>query len=313
MTRLAPSPTGALHLGNARTFLMNWAMARRAGWRVVLRVEDLDTPRVKPGVVDLTVDLLGWLGIDWDAGPVVQSGERAHHVAAVGELAGKGLVYPCGLTRREVGAAQGAPQEGDHEVVFPASLRPAVLPTAFSDVHPAWRFATPGVEVVFQDVFAGEQRVRPARTIGDFVVWTRREPAAAGQAAYQLAVVVDDARAGVTHVVRGDDLIDSAARQLLLYRALGLTPEPVYCHVPLVRGADGRRLAKRHGDTRLDAYRARGVSAERVVGLCAWWCGITGAPEPMSAAAFLGGFRLDRVPRGDVTFLPENDAWLLGK
>lgn len=317
-TRLAPSPTGALHLGNARTFLINWAMARQAGWRVVLRVEDLDTPRVKPGVVGLTVDLLAWLGMDWDQGPLIQSADRPHHEAAMHSLTRDKLVYPCDMTRRDIEAAsaQSAPNEGQHEVVFPASLRPGVMPATFADNHSAWRFATPEERVKVADVFAGDQEVLPAKTIGDFVVWTKREASVPGQAAYQLAVVVDDARAGVTHVVRGNDLLDSAGRQLLLYRALGLAPEPVYCHLPLVRGADGKRLAKRHGDTRLDTYRARGVPAERVIGLCAWWSGIRDAgqqaPRPMPAREFRERFTLDRVPRSDVVFTQENDAWLLG-
>lgn len=289
-------------------------MARQSGWRIVLRIEDLDTPRVKPGVIGLTTDLLSWLGIDWDDGPVIQSGERDHHFAAMETLARKGHVYPCDMTRREVEAAtsaQSAPQEGERENVFPASLRPAIAPRAFIDDHSAWRFVTPDVDVAFRDMFAGHQLVRPAATIGDFVVWSRRDRGVPGQAAYQLAVVVDDARASVTHVVRGDDLIDSAARQLLLARALGLAPEPIYCHLPLVRGQDGKRLAKRHGDTRLDTYRARGVTPERVIGLCAWWCGITSVPEPLNAPEFCERFTLDRVPSGAITFRPEDDAWLL--
>jgi glutamyl-tRNA synthetase len=312
-TRLAPSPTGALHLGNARTFLANWALARQSGWRIILRVEDLDTPRVRPGVIDLTIDLLTWLGIDWDVGPVIQSREREHHVAAMRALASAGMVYPCDMTRREIeaAAAQSAPQEGEHEVVFPASLRPASVPREFQDDHAAWRFATPGHAVEFTDAVAGPQRVTPAHTIGDFVVWTRRDPGVPGQAAYQLAVVVDDARAGVTQVVRGDDLIDSAGRQIMLYGALGLAPEPLYTHLPLVRGADGLRLAKRHGDTRLDAYRARGVRPERVIGLCAWWCGVQPVRTEMDAGEFRHAFSLDRVPRSPITFAPEDDAWLV--
>lgn len=291
-------------------------MARQSGWRIVLRIEDLDTPRVKPGVIGLTTDLLSWLGIDWDEGPLIQSGERQHHLAAMETLARNGHVYPCDMTRREVDAAtsaQSAPQEGERENVFPASLRPAVAPRDFTDDHGAWRFVTPDVEVAFDDMFAGRQRVRPAATIGDFVVWSRRDRQMPGQAAYQLAVVVDDARAGVTNVVRGNDLIDSAARQLLLARALGLNPEPVYCHLPLVRGQDGKRLAKRHGDTRLDTYRAQGVTPDRVIGLCAWWCGMSGEPKPMPASEFCQRFTLDRVPRRTITFRPEDDAWLLAR
>ena len=311
MTRLAPSPTGALHLGNARTFLVNWALARRNGWKVVLRVEDLDTPRVKPGVVDLTIDLMRWLGMDWDVGPLIQSGDLHPYADAMEVLAREGLVYPCELTRTQIEAAASAPQEGSHEVVFPASLRPVVRPRKFVDEHTSWRFVVPEVEVQYRDLFAGEQVWSPARTIGDFVVWTRRDAGRHGQPSYQLAVVVDDARQGVTQVVRGDDLLESAARQLLLYRALGLSPEPAYTHLPLVKGPDGKRLAKRHADTRLDTYRARGVTPERVVGLVGYWCGLVDRPTEMDAREFREGLDLRTMSRSPVTYLAEHEAWLL--
>ena len=309
-TRLAPSPTGALHLGNARTFLINWAMARRNGWEIVLRIEDLDTPRVKPGVIDLTIDLLRWLGVDWDAGPFIQSHEPGPHVEAMRALAAKGLGYPCDLTRAQIEAAASAPQEGAHEIPFPASLRPAERPRTFTDDAPSWRFAVEDEPVVIEDEFRGRQTLHPARSAGDFIVWTRRTADKAGQPAYQLAVVVDDARQGVTRVVRGDDLLDSAARQVLLYRALGLGAPPGYFHLPLVRGADGRRLAKRHGDTRLDHYRVRGVPPERIIGLVAWWCGVIGSPRAMEIGEFREGLDLGTIPRSDVVFGPEDDAWL---
>lgn len=311
VTRLAPSPTGALHLGNARTFLATWALARARGWRIVLRVEDLDTPRVKPGVIDLTIDLLAWLGIDWDEGPFIQSADREAHEAAMRRLVASGLAYPCAMSRAEIEAAASAPQEGSGEVRFPASLRPVDRPTAFDDASPSWRFVVEEEAMVrFDDLFAGPQAIRPAASIGDFIVWTRRDPARPGQAAYQLAVVVDDARQGVTHVVRGDDLLDSAARQRLLGRALGATPEPAYCHLPLVRGEDGKRLAKRHGDTRLDMYRAAGVTPQRVIGLVAAWCGMIPSPRPMDAGEFLAGFELNRIPREPIIFTAADDRWL---
>jgi glutamyl-tRNA synthetase len=312
VTRLAPSPTGALHLGNARTFLINWALARRSGWRIVLRIEDLDTPRVKPGVIDLTVDLLAWLGMDWDEGPYVQSQDLAPYRAAMERLASRSLVYPSTLTRTQIEAAASAPQEGSHEVVYPASLRPSEMPPVFDDAAPSWRLVVPDGPVEFVDAFAGQQRHAPSQTIGDFVVWTRRDPKRPGQPAYQLAVVVDDHRQGVTQIVRGDDLLDSAARQLLLYRALGLIPEPTYTHVPLVKGPDGKRLAKRHGDTRLDTYRLRGVTPQRVVGLIAHWCGITpkGGRRPMNASEFRDALDLRKMSKDPVTFTPEDDVWL---
>ncbi|GJM19440.1 MAG: hypothetical protein DHS20C14_16530 [Phycisphaeraceae bacterium] len=265
---------------------------------------------MKPGVIGQTLDTLAWLGVDWDGDALIQSERLADHEAAMRELARRGLVYPCELTRSEIEAAASAPQEGTGEARFGPELRPVGIgPTAFESAPEGagtnWRFATEPGEVAFDDAFAGAQRVDPAGSVGDFVVWTKR-----GTPAYQLAVVVDDATECVTQIVRGDDLIDSAGRQLLLYRALGLSPEPAYTHLPLVRGADGRRLAKRHGDTRIDAYRARGVPVERIVGLCAWWCGITRAREPMDAAEFRARFDLSTMPAGDVVFGAEDEAWL---
>lgn len=304
-TRLAPSPTGALHLGNARTFVVNWAIARQRGWRIVLRVEDLDTPRVKAGAIEQTIDLLRWLGLDWDEGPLIQSDDLSNYVDAMRSLAQRGLAYPCELTRTQIEQAASAPHEGDEETVFLPSLRPEIRERAFEDTGSNWRIVVEPGEITFDDSFVGAQAFDPSREIGDFVIWTKRRCPA-----YQLAVVVDDAAQGVTQVVRGDDLLPSAARQLLLARALGLSPEPAYTHLPLVRGADGRRLAKRHGDTRLTHYRDRGVRPERVLGLLASWSGVSGTPEPMDAGAFLGAFSLDTMPPSDVTFTPEHDAWL---
>ncbi len=274
----------------------------------MLRIEDLDTPRVKPGAIDSTIDILRWLGMDWDEGPLVQSADLEPYGAAMRGLAGRGSAYPSDLTRGQVEAAASAPQEGVHETPFPASLRPTLTAREFDDPGTNWRFATPAGMVRFADAFAGSQEYEPARTVGDFVIWTRR-----AQPSYQLAVVVDDHRQGVTQVVRGDDLLDSAARQLLLYRALGRAPEPAYTHLPLVRGPDGKRRAKRHGDTRLETYRGAGVPPERVVGLVAAWSGAAERHRPMTAQEFARAFDLARLPRNDVTFTQEDHAWLLGR
>lgn len=304
-TRLAPSPTGALHLGNARTFLVNWAMARQNGWDVILRIEDLDTPRVKPGAIEQTIDLLSWLGVDWDDVPVVQSHDLEPYRVAMRALAEQGLAYGCELSRGQIEEASSAPQEGVHEVRFPRELRPAVSPGAFERQDTNWRFVCPEEVVCFDDAFRGLTHVDPEGEVGDFVIWTRR-----GQPSYQLAVVVDDHRQGVTQVVRGDDLLGSAGRQLLLYRALGLGPEPAYWHLPLVRGSDGRRLAKRHGDTRLTTYRAHGVRRERVIGLIARWCGVSERLEPMSPEEFRRSLRIDRISREDIVLSEEDERWL---
>ncbi|MGD9688617.1 MAG: tRNA glutamyl-Q(34) synthetase GluQRS [Phycisphaerales bacterium] len=318
VSRLAPSPTGSLHLGNARTFLLNWAIARQRGWRLVLRVEDLDGPRVKPESAADIEATLQWLGMDWDGTTRVQSTDLSGYRRAMDFLASAGRVYPCDLTRQQIEAAASAPQVGSGEVRFPPELRPLGFRMGCGgheaggevgrvrfDSARSWRLAVePGV-VMFEDDFAGPQAIDPSGTIGDFVVWTKRETPA-----YQLAVVVDDAREGVTHVIRGDDLLDSAARQLLLYRALGLGPEPQYGHLPLVVGPDGKRLAKRHGDTRVNAYRDAGVPAEAIVGLVAFWSGVQSTRARLSARELVERLHTSRIPRSPVVFSSEDDQWL---
>ena len=306
VTRLAPSPTGALHLGNARTFLANWLLARQRGWRIVLRIEDLGGPAIKPWAAAAAIDILQWLGPDWDEGPLTQAADLTPYTRAMEHLAEAGLAYPCSLSRQEILAAASAPQEGSQEVRYPPELRPAPGPARFESAGANWRFRTPDGQVAIEDGFAGSLQLRPLETIGDFVIWTKR-----GEPAYQLAVVVDDARQGVTQVVRGDDLLDSAGRQALLQRALGL-PAPTWTHLPLVLGDDGRRLAKRHGDTRLDRYREAGVPVERVLGLLGWWLGAVETRRPCPLAEVATGFELGGVPAGPVRFTPEDDAWLLG-
>lgn len=330
-TRLAPSPTGALHLGNARTFLVNWALARSQGWRIILRIEDLDTPRIKAGAIADLIHTLRWLGIDWDADPdiadqgagpgvLVQSVDTSAYHLAMNWLANLGKAYPCHLSRAQIDAAASAPQEGAHETPYPASLRPPIAgqpldfefaprgPGSGPGESPNWRFCTPPGAVEFVDGFAGPQSIDPSQTVGDFVIWTKRN-----LPSYQLAVVVDDHRQGVTQIIRGDDLLDSAARQLLLWRALDLSPEPRFTHLPLVLGSDGRRLAKRHGDTRVEYYRTHGVPAEAIIGLAAFWCGTLPRREQMSAPEFRDALSLGTIPHAPITFTPEDDRWLLSQ
>ena len=317
-TRLAPSPTGALHLGNARSFLLAWLWARAGGAEVVLRIEDLDGPRTRAGAVDEVRADLAWLGLDWDREAPLQSARGPAYAAALAALHAAGRVYPCVCTRAEVERAASAPHEGDDGPVYPGTCRGRFASAAEAEREtgraPCWRFALGpgpgGGEVAWDDAFRGREAHDPGRG-GDFVVAKR-----SGEAAYQLAVVVDDAAQGVTDVIRGDDLVPSTPRQLLLYAALGL-PAPRFAHLPLVRGPDGRRLAKRHGDSRLAHYRALGVSPARVVALLARWSGLAGpAVEALPAAALrdvlaaAGGLDWARVPRADVAFGPADDAWL---
>lgn len=255
--RLAPSPTGALHLGNVRTFLWAWLSARAQGGRILLRVEDLETPRVKPGAADRMIDELRWLGFDWDGEVEVQSRRRDYYRQVFDRL--RPRLFPCRCTRGDFAAA---PHEGDHELRYPGTCR------GYDGPALNWRFRVEPGRVEFDDLLAGPQSIDVAGTVGDFAV-----AKAPDQPAYQLAVVADDLAQGVTEVVRGDDLIPSTARQLLLYEALGARP-PVHGHVPLVVGPDGLRLAKRHGDARIASYRERGVSPERIIGALAAWSGL---------------------------------------
>ncbi len=309
-TRLAPSPTGALHLGNVRTFLVNWALARQRGWEIVLRVEDLDGPRHKAGAAETMVDTLAWLGIDWDEGPYYQRNDLTAYREATARLAELRHVYPCRCTRKEIQAASlSAPHGDQHELCYPGTCRPdanATIDTGLLGAEGvAWRVQVPSGQTSFVDEFAGPQEYDVAQMVGDFLVGTKL-----GLPSYQLAVAVDDARQGISEIVRGDDLLSSTPRQMLLYDLLSLGPLPTYTHLPLVLGEDGRRLAKRHGDTRVSYYREQGVPAERIVGLLAEWCGIA-TRKQLTADEFLRAFSLERVPRQSVVFTKADDAWLL--
>ena len=310
VTRLAPSPTGALHVGNARTFLVNWLLARQDNWRIVLRIEDLDGPRIKRGADQLAIDDLRWLGIDWDEGPVYQSRRMGTYDEAIRRLIERGDAYPCTCTRREAQLAASAPHAEDGSAAYPGTCRGRFgsvdeARRANDGREPAIRFRVPDDTIEFDDAFVGRVRCDVARQLGDFVI--RK---ADGTPAYQLAVVADDAAQGVTDVVRGDDLLDSTPRQILLYRAMDLVDRmPRYAHLPLVVGPDGKRLAKRHGDTRLSTYRDRAVPAERVVALLALWCGV-GQFERIDARQLLDRFSLAKLPRGKITMTPTDDAWL---
>ena len=313
--RLAPSPTGALHLGNVRTFMIAWLRARKSGGKVVFRLEDLDHPRDKPGAGLQAVEDLRWLGFDWDE-EYVQSERIGRYRSAVEKLVSRSahdggpLLYPCVCSRRDVEFAQSAPHVGD-QLFYPGtcrgrfaswdeavSWRQANVPGSVSP--PCWRFRVPAdATIAFDDIFAGRFRQDVSNTLGDFPVARH-----ADGAGYTLAVVVDDAEMGVTEVVRGDDLLAATPAQILLQRVLGL-PTPAYCHVPLVVGPDGRRLAKRHGDTRVASFRAAGVKPERIIGSLAWTCGWCRQDESVSLEDLIPRFDLASVPRQPVAVPPD--------
>jgi glutamyl-tRNA synthetase len=283
--RLAPSPTGLLHLGHARTF---WIAAQRAAERkgkLILRNEDLDLQRCRAEFVAAMFEDLRWLGIEWDEGPdcggpfapYTQSQRRSAYLEAWKQLRDRGIIYPCFCSRKDVAAAAGAPNEGDDEPMYPGTCRTgsAHVATAASVVPPArsaaaratqpaganWRFRVPdGEEICFTDLHLGPQKFVAGRDFGDFIVWRRDDVPA-----YQLAVVVDDVAMQVTEVVRGADLLKSTARQLLLLRALGLNA-PNYYHCDLVRDEAGTRLAKRHDALSIRKLRELGWTREQVRG-----------------------------------------------
>lgn len=307
-TRLAPSPTGALHVGNARTFLATWLLARGRGWRVLCRIEDIDGPRLKGGADAQALDDLAWLGLDFDAQPVWQSHTPRRYLDAAEGLLAAGHAYPCVCTRSDVERAASAPHASDGASVYPGTCRGryATVSAAHDAAGrpPCVRFRLGGT-CSFHDLFKGPVTI-DADTLGDFPILK-----ADGTPSYQLACALDDATSGVTHVVRGDDLLDSTPRQLALLGALGLADRaPAYCHLPLVLGPDGRRLAKRHGDTRLSAYRAAGTPASRVLHYLARTLGITDPPPAPTPADLVHAFDLARVPATPVTFTAEDDRFL---
>lgn len=355
--RLAPAPTGALHVGNARTFLVAWLRARQAGGTLLLRMEDLDHPKVKAHAAEEVYHDLHWLGLDWDDGAdrhsafFTQSARAATYRALLDRLIDEGRAYPCRCRRKDWAVVQSAPQEGDpHEYRYPGTCRPpprkpglssvessllsltgdrgidvgADDPRAASDAAarerppegdarpPAWRFAlgtTPGENrFEFMDGCAGVQGGDLSTWSGDFLIARDRE-----HAGYALAVVADDHAMGVTEVVRGDDLLPSTQRQLALYRALGWTP-PTFFHVPLVVGADGRRLAKRHGDTRLSVWRREGRDPSALLAWLARTLGVDVTPNErgLRPVDVLERFNPTRIPRDRVVWTPETERVLWG-
>ncbi|MGO9317585.1 MAG: tRNA glutamyl-Q(34) synthetase GluQRS [Terracidiphilus sp.] len=291
--RLAPSPTGYLHVGHARTFWTAFERAISAGGTLVMRMEDLDPDRSRAEYAQAALEDLHWLGIRWQEGPPLsgpyapyeQSRRMAFYLSAWRKLLEGGFLFPCRCSRKDLEAALSAPHEGvssgasgaqsnneqeplDDEPIYPGTCRTAVvtMPTnsaAREITEPGnfnWRFRVPDGETIeFNDLNLGPQRFIAGRDFGDFVVWRRD-----GVPSYQLACVADDAAMKITEVVRGEDLLKSTARQILLYRALELDP-PAWFHCRLVTDSNGRRLAKRHDALSLRTLRQRGFTPERIL------------------------------------------------
>ncbi len=303
--RLAPSPTGAQHLGNARTFLMAWLLARRTNSPIWLRIEDLETPRVKEWATQQAIEDLLWLGLDWDdislAGDtknyILQTERLQRYEPILNDLQKRELVYPCTCSRSQIEAISAAPHELNLDgPVYPGTCSSNSVHDAKALVEKqipfAWRFRIPSIPKEFVDQFAGLQKIENLhRQLGDFIV-----ARASGAIAYQLAVVVDDHDMKVEQVVRGDDLLISTFRQLAIYNALEWTA-PQFCHLPLVVGMDGRRLAKRHGDTRLSTYRDAGIRPESIIGMLAYRSGLIDQFHPISAKELLDIEPLSKLSR----------------
>ena len=326
--RLAPSPTGALHLGNVRTFMIAWLRARSQGGKVILRTEDLDHPKDKPGAAAQAIEDLRWLGFDWDE-EYVQSERKQIYRQALEALCAQTIeqseqsnnrtipqVYPCVCSRRDVEAAQSAPHAGEQlhypglcrgrfmtwreAVEFKAAWRQQAYDNKGGGGVPCWRFAVaPNTVVAFDDAFAGHYEQNVSETLGDFPL--ARDEFGAG---YTFACTVDDLLMGVTEVVRGDDLLPATPAQILLaqslkhsnIRAFEHSNIPSYCHVPLVVGRDGKRLAKRHGDTRVATYRGQGKSPEEILGFLAASCGWADSGERVSLKGLVSRFDLTTIP-----------------
>jgi len=267
--RLAPSPTGLLHIGHARTFWIAADRAQQLSGRLALRNEDLDPQRCRAEFVTAMYEDLRWLGIRWSEGPdcggpygpYSQSERRSFYLEAWQRLRDSGAIYPCTCSRKDLAAAATAPNDSDDEPLYPGHCRSRMDAIQFHTPQGVnWRFRVPdGESIEFTDLHLGAQAYIAGKDFGDFVVWRRDDVPA-----YQLAVTVDDASMQITEVVRGADLLKSTARQILLFRALGYSV-PDYYHCELVRDSSGLRMAKRHDAASIRRLREQGRTPEQVL------------------------------------------------
>jgi glutamyl-tRNA synthetase len=292
-TRFAPSPTGKMHLGHARTALLAWLRARQRGGQIVMRIEDIDRPRVVPGAAEAICRDHEWLGLDWDEGPMYQSAREGAYEGALRTLESAGLVYACTCSRKEIAEIASAPH-GEDGPRYPGTCRDG----ATKPGRPAalrFRFEPPSPG--FDDLIQGT--VSEGTVGGDFVL--RR---ADGIWSYQLAVAVDDADAGITEVIRGADLLSSTPRQIALQGALGLE-SPRFAHLGLVVDPNGVRLSKRHGAISVESLRDAGRTPEYVVGLLARSLGLTKTAAPVPATELVSRLRIGEIPASPFVWNPE--------
>jgi len=277
-------------------------MAKQYGWEIVLRIEDIDGPRKKKGMIEETIDLLKWIGLHWDIEASIQSEQLAPSSALLQELISKNCVYHCDLTRKELEDCLSAPH------FSPTESGPAYRPKDIAHHNTNqprnktnWRFKSVESRMKIKDEISGEHTFTD---ITDFIVWTKDD-----MPSYQLAVVADDHQQGITDIVRGNDLLQSAGWQEQIYSIMHWKV-PRWYHVPLVVGEDGKRLAKRHGDSRITTYRLRNVTQERIIGLIAMWAIPDYSRAPMELDDFVQAFDVNKLPAGSFQFTKEDESWL---
>lgn len=277
-----------------------------------MRVEDLDGPRVKAEAAKQMLCELAWLGLSWEEPVIYQTQRTPAYREALEKLISIGAAYPCVCSRKDIEQAASAPHSGEGELAYPGTccgrFTNVEVAESLSGRPVAWRLRVNSLPVAVKDYFATPKSYDLTKICGDFVIYKND-----GTAAYQLAVVVDDEHSGVNAIVRGDDLLDSAARQIHLRRLLGFTGEIEYYHLPLVVGTDGRRLAKRHGDTRLAHYRAHGTTPKKILGLLGYWSGILSDRHPVEMDELVEKFQLAKLPQKPIVFCQEDEDFLTDK
>lgn len=311
--RFAPSPTGFLHVGGARTALFNWLYARGQGGEFVLRIEDTDRDRSSDEMVDAILEGLNWLGLDWDEGPYHQADGIRRHTEAASQLLESGAAYRCFCppdelqAAREKAEAEGGPGSYRYDRKCAAISREDSDSRASEGEFFTVRFLIPDGHTEWEDLVHGTTRYDNA-DIEDFII-LRTD----GTPVYNLAVVSDDADMEITHVIRGDDHLSNTPKQILLYRALG-KDVPLFAHVPMILGADGKRLSKRHGATAVGEYREQGILPQALnnfLALLGWNPGDD--QEIMQEHELIARFSLDRINKKSAIFDPEKLAWMNGQ
>ncbi|MDZ5697756.1 glutamate--tRNA ligase [Chelativorans sp. M5D2P16] len=296
ITRFAPSPTGFLHIGGARTALFNWLYARHTGGKMLLRIEDTDRQRSTPEATEAILDGLRWLGLEWEGEPVSQYARADRHRAVAEELVARGEAYHCYASREEIEAMREKARAEGRPPRYDGTWRDRDPGEAPAGIKPVIRIKAPREgETVINDRVQGEVRF-PNKDLDDFII-LRSD----GSPTYMHAVVVDDHDMGVTHIIRGDDHLTNAARQSLIYRAMGWEV-PVMAHVPLIHGPDGAKLSKRHGALGVEAYRAMGYLPAALRNYLARLGWSHGDDEVMSTEEMIAWFEIEDINRGAARF-----------